>query len=141
MPKTALHPKAVFSYPKGGEHMAKPNLRPDHNGTQRAQFESHKKKIFATQKICGICGKHVDLSLKFPHPLSPCIDHIIPETGCNIARNPPSAKPNGVHLHCQINRNFPRSPGYFMPSNMLKKPEMPCLPLPLKQRTSVFLSR
>lgn len=25
--------------------MAKPNLRPDHNGTQRSAFESAKKKI------------------------------------------------------------------------------------------------
>ena len=58
--------------------MAKPNLRPDHNGTQRAQFESNKKKIYATQTICGICGKPVDFGFKFPHPLSPCIDHIIP---------------------------------------------------------------
>lgn len=57
---------------------AKPNLRPDHNGTQRAQFESNKKKIYAAQKLCGICGKPVDFKLKFPHPLSPCIDHIIP---------------------------------------------------------------
>ena len=37
--------------------MTKPNLRPDHNGTQRAQFESNKKKIYATQTVCGICGK------------------------------------------------------------------------------------
>ncbi len=58
--------------------MAKPNLRPDHNGTQRAQFESNKLKIYASQKNCGICGKPVDFSLKFPHPLSRCIDHIIP---------------------------------------------------------------
>lgn len=57
---------------------ARPNLRPDHNGTQRRQFESNKKKIFATQRVCGICGKPVDFRLKFPHPLSPCIDHIIP---------------------------------------------------------------
>ena len=58
--------------------MAKPNLRPDHNGTQRAQFNSNKKKIFATQKVCGICGKPVDFGFKFPHPLSPTVDHIIP---------------------------------------------------------------
>lgn len=58
--------------------MAKPNLRPDHNGTQRAQFESNKKKIYATQRICALCGNPVDFKLKFPHPLSPCIDHIIP---------------------------------------------------------------
>lgn len=56
--------------------MAKPNLRPDHNGTQRAQFNSNKKKIFATQKVCGICGKPVDFRIKFPEPLSPCIDHM-----------------------------------------------------------------
>lgn len=36
---------------------AKPaSARPDHNGTQRAQFASNKKKIFATQRVCGICG-------------------------------------------------------------------------------------
>lgn len=56
----------------------KANTRPDHNGTQRAQFESNKRKIYATQKVCGICGKPVDFRLKFPHPLSACIDHIIP---------------------------------------------------------------
>ncbi|MCB6636905.1 HNH endonuclease [[Ruminococcus] torques] len=28
--------------------------------------------------MCGICGKPVDFGLKYPHPLSPCIDHIIP---------------------------------------------------------------
>lgn len=58
--------------------MANPNVRPDHNGTQRAQFESNKKRIYASQRVCGICGKTVDFSFKFPHPLSPCIDHIIP---------------------------------------------------------------
>lgn len=57
--------------------MAK-GYRPDQNGTHRVQFEQNKKKIFATQTICGICGKPVDFSFKYPHPLSPCIDHIIP---------------------------------------------------------------
>ena len=56
----------------------KANTRPDHNGTQRSQFESNKKKIYSTQTVCGICGNPVDFSLKFPHPLSACIDHIIP---------------------------------------------------------------
>lgn len=57
---------------------AKPNHRPDHSGPQRAQFESNKKRIYAVQTVCGICGEPVDFRLKFPHPLSPCIDHIIP---------------------------------------------------------------
>ena len=52
--------------------------RPDHDGTHRLAFERAKKKIYATQTVCGICGKPVDFSVKYPHPLSPCIDHIIP---------------------------------------------------------------
>lgn len=52
--------------------------RPDKDGTHRGAFEKNKKKIYATQNICGICGKPVDFSLKYPHPLSSCIDHIIP---------------------------------------------------------------
>lgn len=52
--------------------------RPDKDGTHRGAFEKNKKKIYATQTVCGICGKPVDFSIKYPHPLSPCIDHIIP---------------------------------------------------------------
>ena len=52
--------------------------RPDLHGNLRGQYEINKKKIYATQSICGICGKPVDFELKYPHPLSPCIDHIIP---------------------------------------------------------------
>ena len=52
--------------------------RPDQNGTHRGIFEKNKKRIYATQNVCGICGRDVDFSLKYPHPLSPCIDHIIP---------------------------------------------------------------
>lgn len=52
--------------------------RLDRDGTHRGMFESNKKKIYATQTTCGICGKQVDFDAKYPHPLSPCIDHIIP---------------------------------------------------------------
>ena len=54
------------------------NKRADHDGKHRATFDKNKKRIYATQSICGICGKPVDFSYKSPHPLSPCIDHIIP---------------------------------------------------------------
>lgn len=47
-------------------------------GTHRGAFEKNKKKVFQTQRVCGICGKPIDFSFKYPHPLSPCIDHIIP---------------------------------------------------------------
>ena len=52
--------------------------RPDHDSVHRSQFESNKRKIFATRTLCGICGKPVDFTKHFPDPLSPCIDHIIP---------------------------------------------------------------
>lgn len=52
--------------------------RPDHYGKHQTQFKMNKKKIYATQTVCGICGTPVDFSLKFPHPMSACIDHIIP---------------------------------------------------------------
>ena len=48
--------------------------RPDKDGTHRGAFEKNKKKIYATQTVCGICGKPVDFSLKYPHPLSPYMD-------------------------------------------------------------------
>jgi 5-methylcytosine-specific restriction endonuclease McrA len=58
--------------------MAK-GYRPDQNNSaHRRQFEINKKKIYATQSICGICGHPVDFNAKFPDPMSPCIDHIIP---------------------------------------------------------------
>ena len=52
--------------------------RPDRTGTHRAQFDKNRKKIYATQTVCGICGEPVDFSLKFPNPMSPTVDHIIP---------------------------------------------------------------
>lgn len=53
-------------------------LRPDQIGPIRVQFEKNKKKILATQTLCGICGKPVDFNAKFPEPLSAVIDHIVP---------------------------------------------------------------
>lgn len=52
--------------------------RPDQQGRHRGPYERAKKRIYATQEVCGICGKPVDKSLRYPHPLAPCIDHIIP---------------------------------------------------------------
>lgn len=54
------------------------SYRPDRDGTHRGMFESNKKKIYASQDVCGICGRPVDKTLRYPHPLSKCIDHIIP---------------------------------------------------------------
>ena len=52
--------------------------RSDTQPGHRGAFEKARGKILATQDICGICGQPVDKTLKYPHPLSPTVDHIIP---------------------------------------------------------------
>ncbi len=52
--------------------------RPDKDGTHRAAFDKNKKRIYATQTICALCGRPVNFDLKFPNPMSPTIDHIVP---------------------------------------------------------------
>lgn len=52
--------------------------RPDRTGPHRANYERNRKRVFATQSTCGICGRPVDFSLKTPHPMSPELDHLVP---------------------------------------------------------------
>lgn len=47
-------------------------------GPFRQEYERNKKKILMTQDTCGICGKPVDKTVKYPSPMAPTIDHIIP---------------------------------------------------------------
>lgn len=53
-------------------------MRTDRQGPHRAAFERNKKRLLKSENVCGICGKPIDMSLKSPHPMSACIDHIIP---------------------------------------------------------------
>ena len=78
--------------------------RPDRMGAHRANFEKNKKRILATQNICGICGKPVDMSLKYPHPMSATIDHIIPVNGPGGLRGHPSDLSNLQLAHFSCNR-------------------------------------
>lgn len=53
-------------------------LRADKTGSHRTAYERNKKRIMATENICGICGQPIDMSLKHGNHMAPCIDHIIP---------------------------------------------------------------
>ena len=86
----------------GGVLSNRPSLspRPERNPAIRAQWEHNKKIVLATQSICGICGKPVDKSLKYPDPMSPTVDHIIPVS----KRGDPIALDNLQLAHRYCNR-------------------------------------
>ena len=58
--------------------MTMKTARPDHDGKDKRKYLQNKKKILASQSVCGVCGRPVDMSLKYPHPMSATVDHIIP---------------------------------------------------------------
>jgi len=64
--------------PRGTRQKETYRMGKEKYGTQYAQFVSNRKKILATESVCAICGKPVDKTLKFPHPYSASVDHIIP---------------------------------------------------------------
>lgn len=80
------------------------NTRPDKQGTHRTAYDKNKKRILATQKVCGICGKPVDFTLKYPHPMSATIDHIIPVNGPGGMKGHPSDISNLQLSHMTCNR-------------------------------------
>lgn len=47
-------------------------------GVHEAAYVKNKKKIMQTQELCGLCGKPVDKSLRYPDKWCATIDHIIP---------------------------------------------------------------
>ena len=80
------------------------NLRADKTGAHRASYEKNRRKIMATENTCGICGQPVDFTLKYPHPMSATIDHIIPVNGKNGLRGHPSSLENLQLSHFSCNR-------------------------------------
>jgi len=81
-----------------------PALRPDKQGAHRTAFDKNKKRILMTQDVCGICGKPVDKKLKYPDPMSPVIDHIIPVNGPGGIQGHPSDISNLQLAHWACNR-------------------------------------
>ena len=74
------------------------NDRADHRPGARGSYEAARKRVLAAANVCAICGQTLDKSIKFPHPMSATVDHIIP-----IAKGGhPFALENlqAVHLCC-----------------------------------------
>lgn len=74
-------------------------VRADHSWAKES-FKKAKKIIFASQSVCGICGRPVDFDKVFPNPWSATVDHIIPVSkGGN-----PTELENMQLAHLQCNR-------------------------------------
>ena len=54
--------------------------RPDMDGAFQHEYQKARRQLLASSDvpICALCGKPIDKRLKFPHPLSASVDHIIP---------------------------------------------------------------
>lgn len=52
--------------------------RPDFDGSERGIYAHNKAILRKTATVCALCGMPFDKSLKYPHPMSISIDHIIP---------------------------------------------------------------
>lgn len=59
-----------------------------------------RERVLTEERICGICHDPIDRSIKYPHPLSPSVDHIVAlsEGGAPLARDNVRA----AHLHCNL---------------------------------------
>lgn len=76
------------------------STRPDKTGAHRIAFEKNKRRLLKTSTHCGICGQLVNKRLKYPDPMAPAIDHIVP-----IAKGGhPSAIENLQLAHWSCNR-------------------------------------
>lgn len=90
----------------------------------RAQFESNRKRIIASQSVCALCGQPIDKSLKYPDPMAPVVDHIIP-----IAKGGHPTDIGNMQLaHAWCNR---QKSDKLMPTLVARNPqdEKPDLPL------------
>lgn len=101
------------------------NKRADHQGTHRAVYEKNRKIILASQNHCALCGRQIDKTLKYPHPLSASIDHITPlskgghpsaldnlqlvHTACNIKKSNKLPGEQGKEKFVDVNRELPLS--------------------------------
>lgn len=52
--------------------------RPDKDSWAKSAYDKNRKRILAEQEVCALCGQPVNKSLRFPHPMSASVDHIIP---------------------------------------------------------------
>lgn len=70
------------------------------------KYQDHLSAVLARDNhVCGLCGFPVAVNRKFPHPLSPSLDHILPRSK---GGSDDPANLQAAHLVCNISKG-PRS--------------------------------
>ena len=78
--------------------MQKQRYRPESDGKFKSAYSKNRKRVLNESEVCALCGMPIDRTLKFPHPMSATVDHIIP-----IAKGGHPSDPSNLqaaHLVC-----------------------------------------
>lgn len=46
-------------------------------GLAGSRWRRLQTRVYREERVCGICGQPVDQTLRWPHPDSRCVDHIL----------------------------------------------------------------
>lgn len=89
-------------------------------GREGRPWRRAKERVRRTQNTCHLCGHPIDKTLRWPHPMSFTVDHIIPvSTAPELARDPRNLA--AAHLTCnsskQDGRHARKAPGQLGPTS------------------------
>lgn len=75
-PQSTRGPAQTGTLRRGGRMSKK--QRADHIGETRTAYLKNARRVIMAGEVCGICGRPVDKALRYPNPMAPSVDHIIP---------------------------------------------------------------
>lgn len=52
--------------------------KPRSKGRTGRPWRRLRQRVLAQGRPCSLCGMPIDLSISYPHPMSPAIDHTVP---------------------------------------------------------------
>ena len=89
-----------------------PQYRKDQLGEFRTALDRNRRKVYATQRVCALCGRPVDFSLRYPDPMSKISNLQLAHLACNLAKSDKLAASGAqasAGANLVANRNLPQS--------------------------------
>lgn len=72
------------------------------SGRKGRPWERIRKAVLENCPVCWLCGHAIDLNLRWPDPMSPAIDHVVPLSKGGAPEDPANLRPS--HLRCDQSR-------------------------------------